>query len=113
MPVKSSPYSLVTCCSLNSAKLLKLFSVITREQVVQIHNTLFQPDLQGRSQQDLQSQQLCACPAWVALPGCYGPWRSDDDAQDFYEKLRPILANSYILFTFHRTWHCFSHVHHP
>lgn len=55
-----------------------------REQVVQIHNTLFQPDLQGRSRQDLQSQQLCACPAWVPLPGCYGPWRSDDDvAQDF------------------------------
>lgn len=84
MPVKSLPYSLVTCCSLNLAKLHKSFSVITREQVAQIHNTLFQPDLQGRSQQDLQSQQLCACPAWVPLPGCYGPWRSDDDddAQD-------------------------------
>lgn len=69
---------------LSQAKLHESFSVITREQVAQIHNTLFQPDLQGRSRQDLQSQQQCACPAWVPLPGCYGPWRSDnDDAQEF------------------------------
>lgn len=104
MAVKSLSYSLVPCCCLISGKLHKSVSVIMRERVAQVHNTLFQPDLQGRPQQDFQSQQQCSCPpghdcARAPSPGCCGPWRSDDDdAQVILRKpetfLRSILENS-------------------
>lgn len=67
-------------------------SVITTEREALAHNTLFQPDLHGRPQQDFQSRQQSACPPGYDCTrgppaGCCGPWGSedDDDAQARFE----------------------------
>lgn len=56
-------------------------SAITRERVVQVHNTLSRPGLQGPSQQSCQNRhQLSFPPRCDCIrahsPGRFGPWRS-------------------------------------